>query len=765
MGSKKHKKHKSERRDKYEERQFSLERPPSLKLILKVAGSSSTPEHVEQSSDYGAPADSVDYGVEYFEKHKKSKKKKKKKDREKRHKHHKEKRRREDSSQEESVCDDNLQESILRYAGITTCHSLSNSPATKPIIPLKKLSPTPEPDPEVFPTAPEILIPEKSPNVHSQKFMETHSLKSPASDSSGREPRSCVLKLKQSKSPLSKLLDHLLRALEKKDPHQFFAWPVTDEIAPGYSSIISDPMDFLSIRQKVEENEYTTLQEFADDFRLMCENAIKYNHVDTVYHKAAKRLLHVGLKMLQPDQLMRSLRSLIMYMKELTPKELGFDLTQTEQHDDLHVGDSADEGMSTGAEEVNAAQLEEDEKKRNIREANNPQSRFEPFVDDLTAEEVLAQVQSASKQARDRVTTKNAAKMGFLRQNKDGTTSMKILVATENDLPERVISLGAFTGKLQQGTGQLQGFREDRRNTAKTIKPIDYGNYSSFAPTYDSRFANLCKEESELVLNTYADETGIEYAGSIMDFSQDSSYASSLANHLLDVLTGGEHRKTIGTLNENQRQRCEQQEIEQTFPHIPDDDVKKYENVQIDFNHLRSLSELGVDVSFLNNLEQNHKTIELHKKLQEQLLTNSNLIERLQQVQTERLSQPLPQHLAHVARPNVDEIQLAAEITANLTEMAKQLPPETIVAKQSLRKAMGLSDIGLEPARLNVPSMITNQLSMMHKDIDHTPVPMDLEPEGDVRSVPDLEKELRELLEHGSTLQPNDDGIEHMLLA
>lgn len=90
------------------------------------------------------------------------------------------------------------------------------------------------------------------------------------------------------------------------------------------------------------------------------------------------------------------------------------------------------------------------------REANHPQSRFEAFVDDLTADEVLAQVQSASKQARDGVITKNASKMGFLRQNKDGTTSMKILVATDNDLPERIISLGAFTGKLQQGTGQLQ---------------------------------------------------------------------------------------------------------------------------------------------------------------------------------------------------------------------------------------------------------------------------------------------------------------------
>lgn len=270
----------------------------------------------------------------------------------------------EDSSQ--------LQETIMRYVGMTTTHSLANSPVTKSMIPLK--SPTPEPEPEQPEPEPEPLHPqietilqERSPNVSLKSSSDY--LKSPASDSSGREPRTCVLKLKQSKSPLSKLLDHLLRALEKKDPHQFFAWPVTDDIAPGYSSIISDPMDFLSIRQKVDENEYTTMQEFIDDFKLMCDNAIRYNHVETVYHKAAKRLLHIGLKMLQPDQLIRSLRPLMMYMRELSPKELGFDLlTQTEQHDnDSHIGDSADEGMSTGAEEINAAQNEEDEKRKSIR--------------------------------------------------------------------------------------------------------------------------------------------------------------------------------------------------------------------------------------------------------------------------------------------------------------------------------------------------------------------------------------------------------------
>lgn len=138
---------------------------------------------------------------------------------------------------------------------------------------------------------------------------------------------------------------------------------------------------------------------------------------------------------------------------------------------------------------------------------NEPTSRFEPYVDDLTAEEVLAQVQDAAAKVKKKVSArKRSSKMGFLRQKKDGTTSMQIIVDIENSCPERIVSLGAFTGKLQSGTGQLQSFREDRRNNAKIVKPLNYGTYCSFAPIYDSRFANLSKEESELVLHTYGEQ-------------------------------------------------------------------------------------------------------------------------------------------------------------------------------------------------------------------------------------------------------------------
>lgn len=44
------------------------------------------------------------------------------------------------------------------------------------------------------------------------------------------------------------------------------------------------------------------------------------------------------------------------------------------------------------------------------------------------------------------------------------------------------------------------------------MKPLYYGAFGSYAPSYDSTFANLTKEESELVFQTYGDETAVQYA-------------------------------------------------------------------------------------------------------------------------------------------------------------------------------------------------------------------------------------------------------------
>ena len=48
----------------------------------------------------------------------------------------------------------------------------------------------------------------------------------------------------------------------RKDPQGIFAEPVTDEIAPGYSALISNPMDFSTIAKKIDTLQYQSVDEY-----------------------------------------------------------------------------------------------------------------------------------------------------------------------------------------------------------------------------------------------------------------------------------------------------------------------------------------------------------------------------------------------------------------------------------------------------------------------------------------------------------------------
>lgn len=579
------------------------ERPPSLKLILKVNG---TPEYGSSDSPYNIHQQSSSLLLEpshseHSEKHKKSKKKKKKKDREKRHKTHKKDRHR---SEETLMMDDEDSSQLLMtesaqlyYSAMSTSSAISSNPVTKPMLPMQE-------QPKIFHTLQNVPSNSSVETKPETPFGNQDSPMTPSSlDSGTREPRTCVLKLKQSRTPISKLLDHLLKALEKRDPHSFFAWPVTDDIAPGYSAIITKSMDFSTIRQKIEENEYPVLPDFTEDFRLMCENAIRYNHHETVYSKAARRLLQAGMRLLQPENLTRG--PVAAFIKDLTSKELGFDPTiKMELHDEAYSVDSGDETATVGiAMDQPDPRQEERDRRERIKAELDPKTPYEPYVDSLTASEVLEQVQKAARDARARLNKKKAHSMGFLRTHTDGTTSMKILVPTENGIPEKTRKLGDFTGKLQKGTGLLQSFREDRRNIVKLPKALDYGSFSSFAPFFDSRFTNLSVDETEMILNTYGDDNGANYAASIERFTNDSVYGNTLANRLLDLLTSGEHSKTMETLMESENVKQCQRDVDQMIPDYQKES-NRLKDVDIDFDQLKSLKDLGVDTSFLGGFEK-----------------------------------------------------------------------------------------------------------------------------------------------------------------
>lgn len=80
---------------------------------------------------------------------------------------------------------------------------------------------------------------------------------------------------------------------------------------------------------------------FQDDFRLMCNNAMTYNHQDTIYYKAARKLLHYGTKLLSPEKL-RPLRSVLPFMAEITAEQVGFDFGPEEESEQDIVEEEAE---------------------------------------------------------------------------------------------------------------------------------------------------------------------------------------------------------------------------------------------------------------------------------------------------------------------------------------------------------------------------------------------------------------------------------------
>ena len=50
--------------------------------------------------------------------------------------------------------------------------------------------------------------------------------------------------------------------LFRKDVNGFFADPVNDTIAPGYSQIILNPMDFSTMESKIETDDYASILDY-----------------------------------------------------------------------------------------------------------------------------------------------------------------------------------------------------------------------------------------------------------------------------------------------------------------------------------------------------------------------------------------------------------------------------------------------------------------------------------------------------------------------
>jgi len=604
----KHGKHKSDR-ERYSTDSTEYDEPPVLvpKLIVKFGADSLTPERTESPAPT-APLHEHNQEFHHHHRHK-EKKKKKKKDKKKHHEkdkdreHRKKKKRKREYSDEDQL--------------------------------------------DLYPSAPPQLTPQ---NPHSQSHPETPEppdllakrfcAEPLRQESLSPAPSPLTRPNSKNSNSLGKVLEYLLVMLEKKDVNNFFAAPVSDAIAPGYSTIIKEPMDFSTMRLLLEEGKFTSLNQFRSSFDLICNNCMTYNGPETVFFKSAKLLQRQGQRILAPERI-KALAEHLPLIKDLTVDELGFELTE-DIASELTVEDEKD--VSKFIEEIRVS-------------VSRPPGKFEAIPDPLLPEEVLAQAQAAAKEAAHKLKKKGGAPMGYLRRKPDDSTSLAIITPDldgRGESREKAVNLGQLIGKVKNGSSGVIGFKEDRRNAAKAVHPLYYGAYSSHGPTHDSTFASLTKSETELVYSTYGDEVGVSYAESIKNFSKNCEYANFIVDNLLDILTGAQHSKTNKFIEEQKSIRAEESFV--------NDSIQD----RIDFESLKSLEDDGIDMSFLNGLQRHYNEL-----LDVKLDTTASLLDNLRDVQNERLSSVPSSNIGELKQIGESEQTLAGQIQGNLVDMVR----------------------------------------------------------------------------------------------
>uniref|UniRef100_A0A452TJ64 Bromodomain containing 7 n=2 Tax=Ursus TaxID=9639 RepID=A0A452TJ64_URSMA len=462
--------------------------------------------------------------------------------------------------------------------------------------------------------------------------------------------------------------------LHRKDPSAFFSFPVTDFIAPGYSMIIKHPMDFSTMKEKIKNNDYQSIEELKDNFKLMCTNAMIYNKPETIYYKAAKKLLHSGMKILSQERI-QSLKQSIEFMADLQKSRKQKDRTDTSQSGE-DSGCWPREREDSGDTEAQAFKSPSKENKKKDKDM------LEDKCKSNNLEREREQIDRIVKESGGKLTRRLVnSQCEFERRKPDGTTTLGLLHPVDPIVGEPgycPVRLGMTTGRLQSGVNTLQGFKEDKRNKVTPVLYLNYGPYSSYAPHYDSTFANISKDDSDLIYSAYGEDSDLPSDFSIHEFlatCQDYPYV--MADSLLDVLTKGGHSRTLQEL-ETVRRLLKKRQITEIEP-----------AGRLDSSHqdrltaLKAVTNFGAPVEVFDSEEA--------EMFQRKLDETTRLLRELQEAQNERLSTRPPPNMICLLGPSYREMHLAEQVTSNLKELAQQVTPGDIVSTYGVRKAMGIS--------------------------------------------------------------------------
>ncbi|KAM3613896.1 uncharacterized protein V6R79_006725 [Siganus canaliculatus] len=616
---KKHKKHKPEWRtvDDYEDK--ALEKP--LKLVLKVGGSEVT-ELSGSGHDSSYYDDRSDHERERHKEKKKKKKKKSEKDKDK-YVDDEERRRRKEEKRKKREREQNELEAAAATAA-------TSAGPVEPFTLSKTISISLEPEEKKKKKDREREF-ELEPEVE-----ECYSEVKVEMEQQGERPvRACRTQQENESTPRQQLLEHFLRQLQRKDPHGFFTFPVTDAIAPGYSVIIKHPMDFSTMKDKIMNNEYNTVTEFKADFKLMCDNAMVYNRPETVYYKAAKKLLHTGFKMMSKERLLALKRSMS-FMQDMDYNQQAAILGDEELTADIPLP----EILPVPVESAKKS------KKQPVKVTKEVISYlFEPegnacSLTDSTAEEhVLALVEHSADEARDRINRyMPTSKMGYLRKETDTSLLYTVVNQLDPDAEEEEthkVDLSSLSNKLLPGLTTL-GFKDDRRHKVTFLSSA----YNTQTLQKNSVFPDLLSEEVDTLYSAYGDDTGVQCALSIQEFVKGCGGATKRwVDELLDKMTAGDHLKSVTQIRQKRNIMMKPDETKSSIcdMQMADSSGLGESGSVLDFMSMKSYPDMSLDISMLNSLGKSVKKEPGNEDNQQHFDDADKLLQEFQEAQVDRV--------------------------------------------------------------------------------------------------------------------------------
>ncbi|OCF41809.1 hypothetical protein I317_04415 [Kwoniella heveanensis CBS 569] len=101
------------------------------------------------------------------------------------------------------------------------------------------------------------------------------------------------------KRPLKELLNRIMTEIRKKDDYALFEEPVDLEAFPEYLDAIGgegNMMDMGTMQSKVDNGEYTSIEQIEADLKTLVGSAQKFNPPGSIPYNSASRILAIGMK-------------------------------------------------------------------------------------------------------------------------------------------------------------------------------------------------------------------------------------------------------------------------------------------------------------------------------------------------------------------------------------------------------------------------------------------------------------------------------------